>query len=73
MILFASFLLPSVGFGQVPETTPQRSSNDFSRNVSLSKLLDDAQTSLRKGDLTQAVSALRKAVALEGLTRAEQR
>src|SRR5262245_30978139 len=65
MILFASFLLPSVVFGQAPESAPQRSSNDFSHNISISQLLDDAQTSLRNGDLTHAVSALRKAVALE--------
>ena len=65
LILFASFLLPSFVFGQVPDASPQRSSNDFGRNISISQLLDDAQTSLRKGDLTHAVSALRKAIALE--------
>src|SRR5262245_16892032 len=65
MFLFALFLLPSVIFGQAPETAPPRPSEDFGLNVSVSQLLTTAQTNLRSGDLPHAVSALRQAVDMD--------
>src|SRR5215510_7248936 len=64
-VLLAFTLLPSVVLGQATDPARPQSSDDFSRNTSVSQLLANAQTSMRRGDQTGAMSALRQAVALD--------
>src|SRR5262249_45191438 len=63
--LFAFILLPTVIMGQASDPARPQFSDDFSRRASVPQLLANAQTSMRHGDLAQAASALRKAVALD--------
>jgi tetratricopeptide (TPR) repeat protein len=64
-ILFAFILLPSVVSGQATYPARPQSSDDFSRNVSVSQLLENAQTSIQRGDQAGAMAALRQVVALD--------
>ena len=64
-ILFALILLPSVVSGQASDPARPQSSDDFGRNVSVSKLLADAQAGVGRGDQAGAMSALRQALALD--------
>ncbi len=64
-ILFALILLPSDVLGQATDTARRPSSDDFSRNVSVSKLLENAQAGIQRGDQAGAMSALRQAVSLD--------
>jgi tetratricopeptide (TPR) repeat protein len=64
-MLFAFILLPSVVLGQAADPARPQASDDFSRNASVSQLLSNAQDSMQRGDLAQAGSALRQAVALD--------
>src|SRR5262245_14193396 len=64
-ILFALILLPSVVSGQAADPARPQTSDDFGRNVSVSQLLANAETSMRRGDQAGAMSALRQAVALD--------
>src|SRR5262249_10290811 len=64
-VLLAFTLLPSVVLGQATDPARPQSSDDFSRNVSVSRLLENAQTSMQRGDQAGTMTALRQAVALD--------
>src|SRR5215831_12785002 len=64
-VLLAFTLLPSVVFGQATDPARPQSSDDFSHNVSVSRLLANAQTSMQRGDQAGTMTALRQAVALD--------
>ena len=64
-VLLACILLPSVVLGQATDPARPQSSDDFSHNVSVSRLLENAQTSMQRGDQAGTMAALRQAVALD--------
>src|SRR5262245_62291672 len=64
-ILFALILHPSVVSGQASVPARPQSSDDFGRSVSVSQLLANAESGMRRGDQAGAMSALRQAVALD--------
>lgn len=64
-ILFALILFPSVVSGQAADPARPQPADDFSRNATVSQLLSNAQAGMQRGDLAQAMSALRQAVALD--------
>jgi len=65
IMLFAFILFPSAILGQASDSARPRSTDDFSRNASVSQLLARAQDSMRRGDPAEAASALRQAVGLD--------